>query len=55
MAWLGAMERLCADASHVVLLDVMLTVHLRSRWVAAGPGRHEYAELAQRRPALPQQ
>lgn len=55
MSSLGAMQRLCAGANHVVMLDDMLTAHLRSRWVAADPCRDEYAKLAERRPVLPQQ
>ena len=51
---LGAMQRLYADASHVVTMDDMLMANLRSRWVTANPSRHEYAQLAQRRPNLPQ-
>ena len=43
-----------AGASYMVL-NSMLTVYFRSRWVAVNPGRYEYAKLAQRRPALSQQ
>ena len=43
-----------AEASHMVM-NSMLTAYFRSRWVAANPGRYEYAKLAQRRPALSQQ
>ena len=48
------MQRLSADASQVVIMDDMLMANLRSRWVTANPSRHEYAQLAQRRPTLPQ-
>lgn len=55
MSLVGVVQNHCAGASHVVILDDMLTARFRSRWVAANPSRHEYAKLAQRRPALPQQ
>ena len=45
------MDILRAEASHMVLNDMLIT-YFRSRWVAANPSRYEYAELAQRRPAL---
>lgn len=50
-----AKQMLYAEASLVVMLDDMLTEHVRGRWVAADPSRHEYAKLAQRRPVFPQQ
>lgn len=50
-----AVQMLYPEASYMLISNRALTARFRSRWVAANFGRHEYAKLAQRRPAFSQQ